>query len=378
MRKFRIPVKSFRRQDDPYGRLDRKKYRCYVHVKDVPDDIPMLTNPREQNLKTNVARAIEDSLISNDKNFHDYNRGLVISAKSVSYNSQTAMMTFLIEDEEAHGDIDGGHTYKIILQQKSNDIDQYVEFELMTGVEDIILALAAARNTSVQVDEKSLAELEGKFAPIKDSVGGMPFYNRIAFKQNQYKGQGLRIIDAREVVAILTMFNIDDYSSSNHPTIAFANKAKILEKYLDDQTPFEKMHNIAPDIFDLYNEIESDLPVAYNETGGRYGLKTFSGYKEGKAIVKVKFGDESLEYKVPDGIMYPLVAAFRALVEENSETGMYQWKNGKEPLDVYKELRNELASKVIKFAESLSNNPLSVGKDSNVWDLLYMTVELKG
>lgn len=373
MRKFEIPVKSFKRQDDPFGREDRKKYRCYVHVKNVPSDIPMVTNPRDQNLKTDVAKSIEDSLTSDDMNFYNYNRGLVLSVKSVSYNSGTEMMSFIIENEDVHGNIDGGHTYKIILQHKSDDVNQYVEFEMMTGVENIILALAAARNTSVQVDEKSLAELEGKFAPIKDSVGGMAFYNRIAFKQNQYKGQGVRIIDAREVVAILTMFNIEDFSQNLHPTGAFSNKAKILDKYLDNQSPFEKMHNIAPDIFDLYNQIESDLPVAYNEKGGRYGSKKFSGYKEGKVVGKVKFGDEDITYKVPDGIIYPVLAAFRALIIEDSQTNMYKWKH--DPLEVYRELRGELASKVIKFSDSVSNNPLSVGKDSNVWDLLHMTVE---
>src|SRR5690606_1965800 len=156
----------------------------------------------------------EDSLTSDDMNFYNYNRGLVMSVKSVSYNSGTEMMTFIIENEEVHGNIDGGHTYKLILKHKSDVINKHVEVEMMTGVESIILALAAGRNTSVQVDEKSLAELEGKFAPIKDAVGGMSFYDRIAFKQNQYKGQGIRIIDAREVVAILTMFNVEEFSQN--------------------------------------------------------------------------------------------------------------------------------------------------------------------
>ena len=40
----------------------------------------------------------------------------------------------------------------------------------MTGVENIIEQLAEARNTSVQVDEKSMAELRQKFDPIRKSV----------------------------------------------------------------------------------------------------------------------------------------------------------------------------------------------------------------
>lgn len=102
----------------------------------------------------------------------------------------------------SYGNIDGGHTYKIICEHKDDSkIDQYVQFEIMTGVEDIIEDLARARNTSVQVDEKSMAELANKFDPIKEGLEGMPFYNRIAFKQNQIeidnKWKNLKMIDAR-------------------------------------------------------------------------------------------------------------------------------------------------------------------------------------
>ena len=88
----------------------------------------------------------------------------------------------------------------------------------MTGVEDIIENLAEARNTSVQVDAKSMAELAEKFDPIKEGLEGMPFFKRIAFKQNQISvddetGKKNKMIDAREIVAIISMFTKDITSS---------------------------------------------------------------------------------------------------------------------------------------------------------------------
>jgi hypothetical protein len=372
---FKVCAKSFRRMDDPLDRDDKKKYVAYVHVKDVPQGIPMATNPREQNLKTNVAKAIEESLLTNDGNFHLLNRGLVLSAQHVEYDNRKEVMTITFDNPVEHGNIDGGHTYKTILKHKDRDLDQYVTFEIMTDVEDIIEPLASARNTSAQVDDKSLAELEGKFDPIKDSIGGMPFFGRVAFKQNQHAGQGVKVIDAREVVAILTMFNVDKYTATEHPIIAYSSKAKILENYLADQSEFEKMHNIAPDVFDLYCAIEKDFPYAYNASGGRYGLKKYSGYKEGAKIGSLKFGteDDVIEYKVPEGLLYPALGAFRALIEIDEATGMYRWK--KNPFKVYEKIREQLASKIVKFSDSVGNNPMSVGKDSNSWDILYMTVE---
>jgi AIPR protein len=282
-------------------------------------------------------------------------------------------MTLFLDDDYEHGNIDGGHSLKVALQHQNKGLNQYMAFEIMVGVEDIIEPLAAARNTSVQVDDKSLAELSNKFEPIKDSIGGMPFYDRIAFKQNQQLAPKVKMIDAREIVAILTMFNRDVYTDTVHPTQAYSSKAKVLNDYLENPNHFEVFSNIATDIFDLYDQIEQDFPEAYNTTGGRYGAKKYSGYKEGKVVAKSKFRQEEMIYRVPDGLIYPLVASFRAAVELNNSTGKYEWK--KDVFAIYDELKSQLATKIMKYTEAIGNNPNSVGKDANAWDILYMTVE---
>src|SRR5699024_12031394 len=106
----------------------------------------------------------------------------------------------ILENDNKHRNIDGRHTYKIIMEsihEKKLNIDQYVYIEVMVDVEDMIEDLAEARNKSVEVDDKSLAELQNKFDPIKDAIGGMPFYHRIAFKQDQQLAPGAKMFDAR-------------------------------------------------------------------------------------------------------------------------------------------------------------------------------------
>ena len=157
---FKVKGSTFRKLDDPFLNGQSKKYVFYVKASEIPLGIPMNTNPREQKLNSQVAKAIEDSLCSNDRAFHLKNRGVVLSAESVTYNNQKEIVTIDFPDEQVHGNIDGGHTYKIVCEHKDENPNQYVQFEVMTGVEDIIEELARARNTSVQVDEKSMAELE--------------------------------------------------------------------------------------------------------------------------------------------------------------------------------------------------------------------------
>ena len=81
---FKVKGNTFRKLDDPFENGKSKKYVFYVNVNDVPEGIPMATNPREQKLTSGVAKAIEESLSSNDGYFHLKNRGIVISAAKVS------------------------------------------------------------------------------------------------------------------------------------------------------------------------------------------------------------------------------------------------------------------------------------------------------
>ena len=376
-----FPVKSgiFRRLDDPFENGKSKKYIFYVKICDVPEGIPMATNPREPKLTSAVAKAIDKSLCSNDRYFHLKNRGIVISAGKVIFDNKTEMVTLEFDDTMTHGNIDGGHTYKIVCEHKGDGLDQYVQFEVMTGVEDIIEDLARARNTSVQVDEKSMAELAKKFEPIKEGLEGMPFYKRIAFKQNQIEcGENgkkkLKMIDAKDVVAIIGMFDISKFGSNEQPTAAYSSKNKMLQIYLQNPEHYRKFVNIAPDIFDLFDAVETEFADAYNETGGRYGRKKYSGYKDGKVVGMSKFCQNNIYYKIPDGMLYPVVAAFRNLVVNNDDTGKYEWYNGEEPVVVWERCKQEIVDKVMKFATSIGDNPNAVGKDSTSWDLAYMTV----
>lgn len=379
---FKVKGSTFRKLDDPFLNGQSKKYVFYVKASEIPLGIPMNTNPREQKLNSQVAKAIEDSLCSNDRAFHLKNRGVVLSAESVTYNNQKEIVTIDFSDEQVHGNIDGGHTYKIVCEHKDENPNQYVQFEVMTGVEDIIEELARARNTSVQVDEKSMAELANKFDPIKEGLQGMPFYKRIAFKQNQLEvdslsGKNLKMIDARDIVAIINMFEMEHSEQKMQPTQAYSSKSRMLQVYLDDPERYRRFTNIAPDIFDLFDAIETEFAEAYNSSGGRYGRKKYSGYKDNKIVCRSKFNEQEMIYKVPDGLLYPVVGAFRTLVVYNKTTDKYEWYNGVNPITVWNACKVALVKKVMDFAGSIGDNPNAVGKDSNIWDLAYMTVQLQ-
>ncbi len=264
-------VQSFRRIPNPYlrseeGEKTAEMYIAICDVKEIPDCFPMETNPREQKMTTAVARKIKESLLNTSElDFYLLNRGILLSAKEVTYSNYSNELTVSFEDSEVHGDVDGGHTYKTILKYRDQlDLgQQYVKLEILTGVEGIFQSLAAARNTSVQVQDKSIAELEDRFEIIKRALSGEEYLERVFFKEND-KGD----IDVADILALLNMFNISRYEGMNaFPINSYSAKKRCIDLYIEDhkkyqdsnQNPYVKMVDIMPDIFRLYDAIEVNM-----------------------------------------------------------------------------------------------------------------------
>lgn len=377
--KIIFPVTEVRLFNENVGKSNEQiTIEARVLVKDVPENIWMDTNPRKQNFKTNVAKKIENSLISSEEdNFHLLNRGILISAyhARVITRNEKKYVEIYLKDKAVHGNIDGGHTYKIICNNKDLvTAIKRVNIEIMTGVEDFYEELAAARNTSVQVQDKSIAELQNKFDIIKDAIINEPYFNNIAYKEN---AEGC--IDISDVISILTMFNIDRFGDKKHPIIAYNSKKRCVDLYLEDyekndENPYIKMQPIMPDIFALVDYIENNIDKVYNQTGGRFGA-----IKGVVCSTKVKkfdrlFGKpgEKCDYNSPKGFLYPIIASFRSLIEVKD--GVMTWKQ--DPISVFNAIGSQLVSSVVDTNKTLGNNPNATGKFTGLWENLYTAVEL--
>ena len=387
---LKFQVSSFRRVPNPYmkssvGDPNPEMFIAVCDVKDLPDNIPMGTNPREQKLTTAVPKKIKASLLDETNlDFYLLNRGLLLSVASVSFKNSSKELTLEFSNEDYHGNIDGGHTYKIIKEFR-DQLDkgkQFVKIEIVKGIEDIFQRLAAARNTSTQVQDKSIAELEGRFDLIKDVISGTPYADDIFFRENE-DGR----IDVADILSILYMFNLDMYPNDNNtkfPTSSYCSKKKCIDTYIKYHkecgnkpiNPYVKMQPIVQDIFRLYDHIEKNMGKYYREQNpaGKYGLtKGVVTAKIGKPC-KSKFYECDMDYQTPAGFIYPVLGAFRALLTENPENNKYEWV--KDPIAVANMIGGDLVNTTVECSRSLGNNPQSVGKYTGNWKTLYQSVKL--
>ncbi len=215
LQKFSMPVASehFRKLADPQGD-SHDSYYAYISVKNLPLNLPLDVNPRNQDTESRVARQIANGLVDDWPIFHLLNRGITVSARDVEYDNKTETLSLVFPDpSDDYGIIDGGHTYAVIKKnlephlqspQKPDFFDAQVRLEILVNVNsDLIVDLARARNTSAQVRDESLANLEGKFDWVKEVVAKTPFADRIAYRENEED----KPLDIRDIIALMTLFH---------------------------------------------------------------------------------------------------------------------------------------------------------------------------
>ena len=132
-----------------------------VDMKKLPENIPLDVNPREPKMSTNVARSLLAAVVEPETDFYINNRGIIIAAKALTFNSSDSEVTIDIgnqadeNDKYSYGILDGGHTYTAIMQKRNEiptGLRKYVRVEVITNVQNIT-RLSDARNTSAQVSD---------------------------------------------------------------------------------------------------------------------------------------------------------------------------------------------------------------------------------
>jgi hypothetical protein len=382
-----FPVVSFRHIETPFYKQGYKDYFAVVQTKDLPD----LTgwrkiNVRDPKLSGVVPKAIRSSFHDNPDMFLFMNRGIVLSVDTALFNNKTSTVTISLTDRDLHGLLDGGHTYDIVQEEtRALPIPQYVKVEILEGFKsDNIIQVVDARNTSNQVRDESLMNLAGEFEELKKSLSDAPFLPLIAFKEFEVDKKTLnpKPIDVREVIAILTAFDHENFDDTLHPINAYRSKAACLKHFQEHSRSYRKIYPLAREILELYDHIYDKLPDLYNKargqtgnvTGGKFGRLTGVSVYTGKRSADLYFIQKKSKYGVPAGFVYPILGGFRALLEEKG--GRYVWATRLKPVDLLDgDLGLKLADTIGNFALE-AQNPSKTGKSPLVWQACYQSVQV--
>jgi hypothetical protein len=382
---IQVPKGQMFRMPDPTG-LGHDKIFAMVPVRSLPFDMPKEINPRPQDTDSKVAKDIAGGLNERSNVFHLLNRGITILAKEVDMRNNSLRIDFGNGDN--FGVIDGGHTYEVIrenvqplLEQpdgKSPLLDAYVQLEILTNIKHgLTVELAQARNTSAQVKTESLANLEGSFNWLKEIFDKTPFGPKIAYRENEDKRE--KPLDIREIIGFATMFHPVFEDSDTPPLVSYASKGKCLTMFTTEayQDGYQKLRAILPDILRFYDYTQLKFAELYEQIGGFGGMED-EGHKGRVKLGKVtevkhiKSGyplhylDQTAFFRFPDGWLYPVVAAHRALV-----TYKYNYKWKVDPFRFFDKYGKKLVQMTLEASKTLGRNPNAVGKSKAHWGQMH-------
>lgn len=373
--KISFKIKTLRTVNSP-SQEGVTTYFAYVNFRDLPEDLPLDVNPRKPKMNTAVGKALKAAVESSDTDFDINNRGIVIVAKDLKFDSNQSTITLNLDnDPENYGILDGGHTYTAIIENRENindSIDKYVKLEVIVGESLTVSRIADARNTSATVSDIALFELDDKFDFIKKAVETETYAQDIAIKDNS--PERLPII---ELLKLLFIFNNYKFSANEMPTQAYSGKAAVfkdIREDIDNKTDYYKnLATLLPTLVKLYDKIETDYRqkfIEYNPKGRFGGIRGVDKHKDGKKPYKSLFMQTTMEYKVSVGYILPVFGAFRVLINIDKDKGQITWR--RDPFKMWDKVGSELVKNTL---ESSRNNPQDAGKNSAIWSNNYSKVE---
>lgn len=383
---IKFPVVSFRKLPSPYEENGSKTYIAVVDVKEVPKTLEewRKINVRDAKTKSAVSRAIRDTLKDDPNSFFFLNRGITLIVDKAEYNNQSNYLELEVCDPNFNGLLDGGHTYSVIreylegLSEKElTDFNAYVKIEIIEGITDreLITNIVEARNTATQVKEQSLEEHRKSYETIHAILDKQIYGNNIAYKEYELMEDGTpKDIDIKEILSYLICFDTDSFDNNKHPIKAYSTKASVVQHFKTNNLGLEKFIPLIPQILELRDHIYLELPEAYKNGGGNFGNIKGVIWTENKPRMEEEhlfFLNKDSKYRIPSGFIYPILAAFRNLVEVKENKCI--WKA--DPIKFFDSLKEELATTVVKQAIEFKN-PNKLGKDEATWKLCYGAVEV--
>ena len=386
MANLKFKVEALRTLASPYRKGDNDEsafetiYYLLVDMKELPADIPLDVNPREPKMTTNVARSLLSAVVEPEIDFYINNRGIVIAAKALTFNSANSEVSIDIGDQGDENDrflygiLDGGHTYTAIIKKRDEipgDLRKFVRIEVITNVQNIT-RLSDARNTSVQVSDMALFNLDDNLADIKNAIAGQEYADLIAYKDNENKP-----IHVSELLRLMYAFDIDKYPDDNAaPVQSYSGKAQVFKRYKQAfETPFYmSLTEHLTTLVELYDIIERELPEKYKEYKKAQGVAnprfgSVRGIESLDNPTKTEFLAKPTNYTVSSGYIYPIFGAFRSLLRFEESEGKVFWLF--DPIDIW----NEVGTSIVQNTFETYTNPQLAGKDKQLWLSNYRIVE---
>jgi len=259
---------------------------------------------KQRRTKTQVHRAIEDTLKERPHCFSVLNGGIVIVAKSSQIDEKNKTLT--LEDSSI---INGAQTQGIIkdfLANLNEPPTVHIKFELIvSNDEDLVADISISRNFQNDVRNLSIAGRKGQLDDLENQIKEKYPHRSLQKSESQIPTDDNNYIQTEkllQVIAALLPEKLWWKKTEFNKVYTYSAKATCLKDFQhiylqanDERVPqFEEVYqfylDIAPQAWDLYEKWKR------NQNFSGTGLRSIE--RDGREIVDV-----------PDGIIFPILAS---------------------------------------------------------------------
>jgi hypothetical protein len=343
-----------------------------VRAKNLPHGWKLGPNARYADVKAKPAKEMLSTLASDPESFVFKNNGMMLVAKSLDAKGNDVKLVCSEPDEgeivPGHGVLNGGHTYKVLLEALAdakrfpNAGEAVVIVTVALGIEDEeISRISKARNTSEKVPLHALRNLDGDWTELKKHL---PDASRhlVFFKPNEPGVDADADFDVTDLVRRLAVMNNELFPAENgeHPVRAYSGIGALVRQY--DKKKFTKLAERLQDILkleelvvkkweELYGRGRSDdgkEKIDLSRTSGCSSEPSLllSGYRAGVTIA--------------DPFVLPVMAAFRVFLRDGEWLMPMEeaWEKYGERVirDLWKAYKEEGKSSASYFARSAKSS----------------------
>lgn len=398
--RFTLPTDEYRALPIP-GYPDAKSGTCFVKVTDLPPKIDdwMKVNPRvpkrtaEGVVSGPVIKGIRSTLRDRPARMVVMNQGVFLMVDSAEFAKGPGgkgEVVLTMTDPDRHGLVNGGHSYAAI-RAEVEEVDSmgsgdeaharrkalehaYVKVHILQGIDPTLVPeIAEGLNTSKQVDDASLANLAKRFEPIRDAMKGKTGADEIGYTQNANKE-----LYITEVVTILELFNCERFNDHKHPSSLYRYAKKALDWFLDDVEAMKLLIPRTHEFLRLADEIKFRVPAACEANNYEYGRSKVGAKRAGSDAHKntpLPFAGRTMDYSVPNGWLFPLLASFRANLRWNLERGVCEWRV--DPYELMPLVINPIVGVCVQARKGEGLEPDELGMKDHIYSQCYDKVQLQ-
>jgi hypothetical protein len=235
-------------------------------------------------------------------------------------------------------------------------------------------------NTSKQVRSWSLAAFNGDFKFMENVIEaeGSPFRNKIGWDENAE-----RDVNALDALSYVTLYHPEwdkepEEGANKGPVISYSSKGKLVDRLNNPELleGYKVLQPIILDILNLHDHIYSTFSKQYEtmkrgeaKLGRRIG---FDRQPNDEPYVLPLTGAKS-NYKIDNGIIYPLLGSLRPLVKFRASDGLAAWRQN--PFEFYDKYAPKLIAHLIELLENEGNNPNRLAKNRLAYTSLTREVQ---